>query len=364
MKAQVRLGGLLALWQYPKFIYLKLLCIIIVGCCILNACSPLPATKTTEIPIQVSSSTSTTSDPSVFIPSGPIFTPNTTPFSPSNAQIELMQYALGLINADRQAVGMNPVTLSFNAAAQKHAQDMFDNYYWAHWGTDGLKPYMRYTLEGGLGYDRENVGYIGVFDKEANQENYADIDPIEEIRYLENEMVNNDAKSNWGHRDNILYKLHQKVNIGLAFDKKRLALVQQFEGNYVDYYQPPAIAGNSLILSGKISLGELSNISICHDNSPQAITGSDLINGPYHSYDLGNRLGYVISPPPPGQYYKNLPDEAIQAKKWHTTQSGQFIIEADISPILAAGKGVYTIVIVTEVNGENINLSNYSIFIN
>jgi uncharacterized protein YkwD len=357
------LGGLLTLCEHAKLTYLKLLFAVIAGCCLLNGCSPMAANTTIEIPIQVSSSTSTTEDPSKFIPSGPFYTPKATPFSPSNTQIELIQYMLGLINADRQAAGMNPVILSYNAAAQKHAQDMFESYYWAHWGTDGLKPYMRYTLEGGLGYDRENVGYTGIIDQEANRENYADIDPIEEIRNLENEMVNNDARSNWGHRDNILYKFHQKVNIGLAFDKKHLALVQQFEGSYVDYYQPPAITGNSLFLSGKISLGKLSNISICQDSDPQPITGSGLINGPYHSYDLGNRLGYIISPPPPGQYYKNLPVEAIQAKKWYTTQSGQFLIEADISPILAAGKGVYTIVIVTEVDGVCINLTNYSIFI-
>jgi uncharacterized protein YkwD len=349
--------------QLMKRSCFNMLAILLLTACILSACSALPVNITSEIPAQASPST-TKAAPSPTLLSGPIYTPSAAPFSPTNTQIELMQYALELINADRQAVGLSPVALNFNAAAQYHAQDMLDNYYWAHWGTDGLKPYMRYTLEGGLGYDRENVGYTGYFDREENENNYADIDPKQEIRDLEYQMVNNDAKSNWGHRDNILYTWHQRVNIGIAFDKKRLALVQQFEGNYLNYYQPPTITGNSVVLSGKFSLGELNNITICYDEFPQCISSCDLINGPYHSYDLGKRTGCILPPPPPGQFYKNLPAEAIQASKWETTPSGEFLIEADISPILVTGRGVYTIVILAKVNGELINLSNYSIFVN
>jgi uncharacterized protein YkwD len=301
--------------------------------------------------------------PSFTFASGPLYTPDATPFSPSEVQKELMDYMLELINADRQAAGMNPVSLNFNAAAQKHAQDMFDNYYWAHWGTDGLKPYMRYTLEGGLGYDKENVGYTGTYDPGADQNLYVDIDPKKEINEIEYQMINNDAKSNWGHRDNILYRWHQKVNLGLAYDKKRLAMVQQFEGDYVDYLQPPDLTGNILSLSGQIKLGVLNNISICYDKYPLAISPNDLIMGNYHSYGLGDRLGYIINPPPAGQFYKNLPAEAIQAREWNTGPSGQFSIQADISPVLVNGKGVYTIVFIVKVNSEAINLTNYSIFV-
>jgi uncharacterized protein YkwD len=332
----------------------------------LTGCSVVPASTGTDTPNLVSSTSASTviAAPSPTFASGPLYTPAAPQFSPTDAQNILMQYTLDLINSDRQSAGLNPVTLSFNSAAQIHAQDMLDNYYWAHWGTDGLKPYMRYTLEGGLGYDRENVGYSGPYDPAENPNQYADIDVNKEIRDLEYQMVNNDAKSNWGHRDNILYKWHQKVNIGVAFDKKRVALVQQFEGDYVDYIQPPTISGTTLALSGIIRLGEPNNITICYDKSPQPLTGTELVTGNYHSYDLGDRIGYILAPPPPGQFYKDLPEEALLAAKWDTGQSGQFSIQADIAPALSKGKGVYTIVIVTRAGQESINLTNYTIFIN
>jgi uncharacterized protein YkwD len=326
----------------------------------LTGCASTPPATTAE----TTQSTSTFMTPTPTFASGPIFTPKATPFNPSQELKELMQYTLELINLDRQAAGVNPVTLNFNAAAQIHAKDMFDQYYWAHWGTDGLKPYMRYTNEGGLGYEKENAAYTGTLDPGEDKILLASINVKNEIKALENQMINNDAKANWGHRDNILYKWHQKVNIGLAYDKNRIALVQQFEGNYVDYIQPPTLSGNTLSLSGRTRIGVLNNVTVCYDATPKPLTPHELISGPYHSYDLGNRIGYIVMPPPPGQYYSSLGAEAIQAEKWDSNQSGQFSIQTDISKFLATGKGVYTIVLVSKVNEELVNLSNYTILVN
>jgi hypothetical protein len=348
--------------NFISSVWIKLLLVGIFAAGALTGCSSPPAFTTAETTLNSSSPPAAVTPTPTFV-SGPLFTPNATPFTPSQELKEMMQYALGLINADRQTVGVNPVTLSFNAAAQIHAQDMFDHYYWAHWGTDGLKPYMRYTNLGGLGYEKENAAYTGTLNPQ-DENNTADIDVKKEIKDLEYQMINNDAKANWGHRDNIQYKWHQKVNIGLAYDGKRIAMVQQFEGDYVDYIQPPALSGNILTLSGRTRIGELNNVTVCHDPMPQPLTPNELISGPYHTYDLGSRVGYIVAPPPPGQYYKTLPPEAIQAQKWDANQSGQFSIQADITPILASGKGVYTIVLVSKVNEELVNLSNYTIIVN
>jgi hypothetical protein len=43
--------------------------------------------------------------------------------------------------------------------------------------------------------------------------------------------------------------------------------------------------------------------------------------------------------------------------------AGSFNIEANVSPILGRGRGVYTVVIWVEINGEFVAVSNYSIFI-
>jgi len=303
------------------------------------------------------------SSPEPNFPTGPIYTPGAAQYVPSGEQAEIVQYALDLINADRKSAGVNPVTLGYNAAAQKHAQDMFDNYFLAHWGTNGLKPYMRYTLEGGLDLEQENSAYSGWFNPDDDPKLHADIDPKLIINQLEHSMIYDDAKSNWGHRDAIINKMHKKVNIGLAYDGKRLALVQQFEGEYIEYIQPPVISESMLSLSGRLSAGTIKNILICFDELPQPLSAAQLVHGDYHAYRLPEREAYVIKPAPAGQFYKNLPQEAIEAFIWNTNESGQFYMQADISKALKHGKGVYTIVLVVEMGTETHNMTNYSIFV-
>lgn len=293
-------------------------------------------------------------------PSGrpPVF----TPYKPSGQLAELFQYMLNLINADRKNAGLEPVELGFNGAAQQHARDMFDHYYLSHWDTDGLKPYMRYTIFGGYNYEQENSAYSGWYNRADNPDRYVSIDPKEELANLEWSMMNDDAASNWGHRDNILNPWHKKVNLGIAYDSKRLALVQQFEGDYIEFSQPPVISGNQLFLSGRYFLGKINNISVSFDKLPVPLTPTELLAGP-HSYGPGDRLGYIIPPPPPGQYYVNLPDNAVQASKWIEDADGQFLIQAEIGSLLERGKGVYTLYVVVKIGNEPLNLTNYAIFI-
>ena len=86
---------------------------------------------------------------------------------------------------------------------------MFNNFYLSHWDTDGLKPYMRYTLAGGVNYEGENSAYSGWWDKTQDPNLYIEIDPKQELSDLEYQMMYDDAASNWGHRDNILNKWHK-----------------------------------------------------------------------------------------------------------------------------------------------------------
>ncbi len=265
---------------------------------------------------------------------------------------------LGLINSDRKAAGLNPVVLNYNAAAQQHAQDMLDkNYQAAHWGTDGYKPYMRYTLAGGLNYEKENSAYSS---------SSAAIDVKDEIKQLQYKMMYDDAASNWGHKENILNKWHKKVNLGIAFNTNTVGLVQQFEGDYVEFSRPPAITGNMLSLTGHFLRADikLNNISIAYDSPPQPLTSAQLTNDPqYHRYGLGDRLGMIFPPAPAGQLYSSLPANAIVATRGNFDYNGWFYIETDISQILSKGPGVYTVVLVGLAGSESINMTNYSIFV-
>jgi len=322
--------------------------------------SQLSTTVSTTVP-STSSGTSTTAVPTT------VYVPAAAPYKPSGAQLELFQYALSLINKDRADYGQPPLTLDYNAAAQKHAQDVFDNYFCSHWGTDGLKPYMRYTVEGGLGFEGENSAYSGWYNSSDNPANYAPIDVRQEIADLERMMMYDDAAANWGHRDSIVNKWARKVSLGIVYDDRRVAFVEQFEGQFVEYFIPPTLSGSVLFLSGRITSPDITvnNISIAFDALPQTLTNSQLVNDATYTdgYSLGNRVNFIISTPPPGQSYGNLPAEAIQAARWDISQSGQFSIQADISRSLSRGKGVYTIVIVGAVGGESVNLTNFSIFV-
>lgn len=313
-----------------------------------------PPTSTTSA---ASPTFSTTPSPSSTEPPFPtvVYTPKAAPFVPAGTQAELFSFALQLINKDRADQNLPAVDLGYNAAAQKHAQNMLDNNYLAHWGTDGLKPYMRYTLEGGFNYEQENSAFSS---------SSAKIDPRTEIQALEQAMVYDDAASNWGHRDNILNKLHKKVSIGLAYNNTSLALVQQFEGDYVEFYQPPTIAGGLLSFSGHFKMAGLvlNNAAITFDNLPQPLTAAELTSGPYHSYGQGPVLGIVFPPLPPNAQYNNLPAGSMIASKGLVKDS-VFWLEADISAILSKGLGVYTVNLVGVLNGQATSFTNYSIIV-
>lgn len=322
--------------------------------------TPVPKTTTPATTTKTPASTTTVFPTTVYVPSA-------AQYKPTGAELELFQYAVSLINADRQSQNLPPVTLAFNAAAQKHAQDMFDNFYISHWGTDGWKPYMRYTIAGGLNREGENSAYSGWFNSTDNPNNYQSIIVRDEIAALEYAMMYDDAASNWGHRDTIINKDYTKVSLGIVYDDKRVALVQQFESDYVEFYSAPTITGGNLSLLGKIKPAntKINNISIAYDPLPQKLTNPQLTTDPAYTdgYGLGERLNFLVPPAPAGQQYTGLSPQAIIAGKWEVNTSGQFAIQANIGPSLSKGKGVYTIVIVAVINGESVNLTNYSVMV-
>ena len=63
---------------------------------------------------------------------------------------------LELINEERVRRGVPPVELGDNWAAQLHVESALENCFFSHWGIDGLKPYMRYSLAGGYQSNGEN----------------------------------------------------------------------------------------------------------------------------------------------------------------------------------------------------------------
>ena len=80
----------------------------------------------------------------------------TPPPTPHLWYLDEKLYMLRLINNERRSAGVPEVELGVNDAAQLHAEDSLEGCHSSHWGSDGLKPYMRYSLAGGYQSNGEN----------------------------------------------------------------------------------------------------------------------------------------------------------------------------------------------------------------
>lgn len=307
--------------------------------------------------------------------------------SPSDTQ--LVQYAIELINRDRADNGLSPVTLGNNSASQIHAEEMLANDYISHWDMDGLKPYMRYTLTGGFNYESENLFLLSITGG-GPQPNA----PREMLATAEEALMGSP-----GHRATILNPWHKKVSLGMAFDNNHLALVQQFEGDYVTFSKAPSIAGGTLALFGDLSVGlEIEQIQVWYDQPPAPLTLGQL--GASATYWRGRPVAFIRPPPPSGAFYvetetdfswdtsvdpysvpADTPPDAsnsaetppavtlsdtvkwVDAKSWNVS-GGSFSIEAGLSTVPELSKaGVYTVVIWAKSGSDSFTVSNYSLFI-
>ena len=356
---------------------------------------PTPTPAPTDVP-------SPTPSPTATVAPSPTPTPTPAPtatpahFQPplSNDELdELVQYVLGLINQDRAENGLGPVTLGTNPAAQRHAEEMLAQGYLSHWGSGGLKPYMRYTLVGGFNYEGENVAGPPYY---TDPGIYSFRDPFALLKEHQEGLMGSP-----GHRANILRSPHKRVNIGIAYNGPAVVLVQQFEGDYIRFASLPSIQDGVLTLSGRTLDGfTVDAIFVWYDSLPLPLTLGQL--GATFCYDAGTPAVFIRPPPAPGFSYtedetnvtwsrcldpstvppdtpppdlsNTLLDNAdpsdetalvpwVDADTWNDRRA-YFSIEADIGPYIAQfGDGVYTVVVGAENGSKSLHLTNYSIFI-
>ena len=341
--------------------------------------------------------------PQTTLPSPP---PGNRP-PPDQRYLEEKHYMLTLINSERAKGGVGPVASGDNIAAQLHAELSLANCISSHWGLDGLKPYMRYSLAGGYQSNGEN-GHGSDYCIKAS-EGYSPIQAIrEEIR---------DAMNGWmsspGHRQNILDPTHKKVNIGLAWDRYNVQMYQHFEGDYVEYANLPRIDNGVLTFSGSVKngagFGNLRDlgVQIYYDKPPSTLTKGQVSRT--YCYNNGLRVASLRQRLTDGSYWTtnrytttyspcpdpanvpadtppaNSPSEAhglwreayersnstpqvtvtvpwIDAAKFAANRNS-FTVQANIRDVLSKhGDGVYSIVIWGRINDEKSVISEYSIF--
>ncbi len=316
---------------------------------------------------------------------------------------------LELINAERTRAGLNPVALGDNAAAQLHAEAALEHCFSSHWGVDGLKPYMRYSLAGGHQSNGENMSGLNYCIRASDRYRAIAYIPLEIRETMDGLM------SSPGHRDNILRPWHKAVNIGLAWDLYNFKVVQHFEGGYVEYEQLPVIengiltmagtAKNGVVLSGDQDLG----VQLYYDPPPHPLTQGQVSRT--YCYSQGLEIASLRPPLSGGWFYDEdeytttykrcpnpyavpanspaprSPDEAnvfhqaaydssqagvemtvtvpwITASAWSAT-GVTFSVAAHVGSLLDVhGNGVYTVVVwgwLPEA-GTSIVISEYSIF--
>lgn len=328
---------------------------------------------------------------------------------PNERHLEYKTMMLDMVNKERESAGVPPVELGANNAAQIHAEESYKNCFMSHWGVDGLKPYMRYTLSGGFQSNGENVGGSNFCIPEDT--GFYVVDDIEELIA--------EAVRQWmnspGHKATMLNKHYRKLNIGLAWGKSNLNFrsVQLFEGDYIEYETRPSIQDStlSLVAKGKngIEFNRADDVSVQvnFDPEPTLLTRGQLSRT--YCYD-GGRLIASIRPQPQGNAwyrdtqwvtsFKSCPDpyavpadaqppasqqearnlwlEAYEEAKniesiratvpWITTdgwraRQNTFELSLDMKELLEEyGAGVYTIVLWGQIADERFVISRVPIF--
>ena len=301
--------------------------------------------------------------------------------SPATERMDrLRQLALDLINADRKKHGVAPVTLGTNEAAQMHAQDMLTNDYQGHWWADGRKPYMVYTQTGGTSYASENAASSGWKSHEWAQAGCGSFlvrctvpTPEEAIRDLQWLMMYDDAHADWGHRDNILRETHRAVNIGIAWNNRRVTFIQHFEGGAVTADAPPSLE-DGRILSLAVTKNETGIrigglVSVYYD--PPPIPVSRELNDSLDSYCIGGGATTncprsairILDPPGAGYYYSSLDSNEVVASSWRETTTS-FSFSVDVGRLME-DPGVYTVMLWRDEGGSQFteSLLSLSVFV-
>jgi hypothetical protein len=164
-------------------------------------------------------------------------------------------YVLLLVNRDRAEHGLAQVVMDDAAsrAGQRHAEDMAEAGYTAHWGSDGSLPEQRYSEAGGTDFVQENAGCLA----DAKRR---DLDRTPRFLATEIERVErafmDEQPPHDGHRRNILNPRHTGLGVGVAKTRglDLACLSQEFVDDYGDYAALPvaAHAGSLLHVEGEV----------------------------------------------------------------------------------------------------------------
>lgn len=176
---------------------------------------------------------------------------------------------LELVNSERSASGLTPLRLDDLASqvANLHAADMAKAEFLSHWGSDGHKPYQRYSFAGGIDAMQENV---------SAADNIASVTPMRvfaDLRDMHAEM-HAETPPNDGHRQAILAPQHTHVGFGVALKGVSLRLTEIYLSRYLEIKSVPhqAKPKTTVVLNGRFLNAEhfLHQVDVFYEPLPVA----------------------------------------------------------------------------------------------
>jgi uncharacterized protein YkwD len=198
---------------------------------------------------------------------------------------EARRYMVQLVNRDRASMHLPPVELDEGPptrAGQAHAEDMAQNGYLGHWGSDGSVPEQRYTEAGGADMVLENASCF-TDERHRTLDPHAKVDP-RNVEQAE-DMFFHETPPNDGHRRNILKPWHKKMGVGIAqpiatpTEIPVPCFAQEFVDSYGTYAQVPArmAVGDALRVAGSIQAPAVfAGVGLARVPAPSRLSVSEL----------------------------------------------------------------------------------------
>jgi len=250
---------------------------------------------------------------------------------------ELKEAMLKLINESRQSEGLKSVELDELASqvGDKHCQEMISEFYFSHWNSQGLKPYMRYSYAGGKDALMENLSLTEGGTYFNSKEKLINVLTAMHLRMF------NEKPPYDGHRQAIIHPQHTHVGVGIAFSESQVRLAQEFIARYVEIKPlvSKAKAGDTVNIVGRIlksKIYELAGISVFYEPTPANLTRDELNSRGSYSFPEEEK---VLRPKLLNEYtYKDGSKGEVNYQKSSGEFSSQFSFEKNKT-------GVYTIVV-------------------
>ena len=165
---------------------------------------------------------------------------------PNSELARMKQFAMLAVNMDRISNGERPVTWVNEPAAQQHANSMITKNYMSHWNTEGMLPYMRYSLFGGCDGAIENCDADGYVKHSG---------PAYGIAHGLWAFMFDDANEQNGHRYATLMPTNTGLSIGIAVGGQpncSTYLDEEFITKFIKWDQKPTLSNGIITLSGSI----------------------------------------------------------------------------------------------------------------